>query len=491
MSDPRPKLAKLWNGAARFRTFGNVMIKIVVRGVRCHDDTIIDVRSPITAFTGYNGTGKSTILQLAAAAYKSPANFTINSFMRKGPLDQNVFAPNASVQWELQDEHGPKPLTLSYSSATSRWRGYGRRPKREVFFGGVSVFLPRSEQQDFVFRNSSRLKLGETKELSDELRQHIARILSSGYDKIHDNTVTHKSRKDTVLSANRNGKSYSEAHMGCGEGRIQCLVKRLEGLPDRSLILLEEPEISLHAYAEYELGKYLLDLIARKGHQILITTHSSMLLRSLPDASLVYLARCDNTIKPLPGIGSRQAASLLTDGQEKTLTILVEDLAAEIVLSELLRHHDAPFLSTVRIAIAREKREGGKIDASGKDAIRNTMKTLSEAGLKIAAVLDGGEQHDAPRFIYVLPGNSPPEAALYECGLVKLMLAQRYSLNTNDLDAELSGQDCHCFFEIIGRRVTCNEEFLIREAAREYAKAVAASDVKQLIVLLKESAQRK
>jgi hypothetical protein len=430
-------------------------------------------------------------LQLAAAAYKSPAKLTINNFMRKGPLDQNVFAPNASIQFEFQDENGLKPLTLSYSSTSSSWRGYGRRPEREIFYGGVSVFLPRSEQQDFVFRNSSSLKLGETTELSGELKQYIARILSSGYDRIHDNTVTHKSRKGTILSASRNDKTYSEAHMGCGEGRIQCLVKLLESLPNRSLILLEEPEISLHAYAEYELGKYFLGLIARKGHQILMTTHSSILLRSLPDAALVYLARCDNTIKPLPGIGSRQAASLLTDGQEKSLTVLVEDLAAEIVLSELLRHYDAPFLSTVRIAIAREKREGGKIDASGKDAIRNTMKTLSEAGLKIAAVLDGGEQQDVKRFIYVLPGDSPPEAELYGCGFVKQMLNQRYSLNTNDLDVELSGQDCHRFFEIIGRRVTCDEEFLIREAAREYAKAVGASDVLRLIELLKEAAQRK
>ena len=73
MSDPRQKLAGLWGSSSRFKAFGNVLTKIVARGVRCHDDTLIEVRSPITAFSGFNGTGKSTLLQLAAAAYACPA----------------------------------------------------------------------------------------------------------------------------------------------------------------------------------------------------------------------------------------------------------------------------------------------------------------------------------------------------------------------------------------------------------------------------------
>ena len=96
MSDPRAKIANLWNSSSRFKTFGNALTKIIVRGVRCHDETTIDLRSPVTAFTGFNGTGKSTLLQLAASAYKSSMNLTINSFIRKGPLDKDVFSPNAS-----------------------------------------------------------------------------------------------------------------------------------------------------------------------------------------------------------------------------------------------------------------------------------------------------------------------------------------------------------------------------------------------------------
>jgi hypothetical protein len=239
--------------------------------------------------------------------------------------------------------------------------------------------------------------------------------------------------------------------MGCGEGRIHWLISRLELLPEQSLVLLEEPELSLHASAEYELGKYLLDLVARKHHQVLLTTHSSMLLRSLPDASLIFLARCENTIKPLPGMGPLQAASLLTGGEDKALTVLVEDEAAQLVLTQLIRHHCPAFLPTIRIAIAREKRDDSRVDASGKDAIRSTMKTLSEAGLRLAAVLDGGEDEDANRSIYRLPGKTAPENELYDSPSVREMLHTKYNLNLSDLDAELADQDCHMFFKVIGR----------------------------------------
>jgi len=214
-------------------------------------------------------------------------------------------------------------------------------------------------------------------------------------------------------------------------------------------------------------------------------------LRALPESSLIFLARTDKTITPLPDVSSRQAASLLTDGFEKALTILVEDDAASILLSEILRNSEPTFLSTVRIAVAREKREGGRIDASGKDAIRNTMKTLSESGLKVAAVLDGGESADTANFIFVLPGNKPPEAELVGCPQVKQMLCDRYNLQASALDALLAEEDCHAHFQNIGRRVSCDADFLIREAAREYVKALPPADVNRLLSVLKDASNRK
>jgi hypothetical protein len=279
--------------------------------------------------------------------------------------------------------------------------------------------------------------------------------------------------------------------MGCGEGRVYTLVRTLEGCPGKSLILLEEPEISLHAKAEYELGKYLIDLANRRGHQILITTDSERLMRSLPQASLIYMCRQHGKVRALPGITSYESESLMTEGHDKALTILVEDGAAQIVLTELLRHHDSHFLQTVHIAIARYRHNDGRIEASGKDAMRRTMKMLNESGLKIAAVLDGDEKADDQNSIHKLPGTKPPEEELINSVAVLQMFKDQYGLQSDDLKRRLQGENCHDYFDVIGRLVPDNPLFVLRDAARAYSSAIAVSIIRQLVNLLKEDAARR
>lgn len=264
MSDPREQLRRKFENN-RYANFGNCITKMVVKGVRCHSNTVIEIRSPLTAFSGFNGTGKSTLLQLAAASYKPDVgHFSISDFIVRGPLDRTPYADDASVQviFETQqagDGRGlvsPGTVTLSYNLGEKRWDGYDRRPSRPVFFGGVGVFLPRSERKDYVFKNPDRLKIASTIAMSDEVRDWAARILKCGYDSISSNELKFRTFRDSVLSTVSGGRSYSESHMGCGEGKIQYLLATLEALPNNSLILLEEPETSLHPNAEYELGKY-------------------------------------------------------------------------------------------------------------------------------------------------------------------------------------------------------------------------------------------
>ena len=72
MSDLRPTLQAKFAIEHRFDNFGPVLMQMHVRGFRCHNNTLIEIGSPISAFCGLNGTGKSTLLQLAAASCKRP-----------------------------------------------------------------------------------------------------------------------------------------------------------------------------------------------------------------------------------------------------------------------------------------------------------------------------------------------------------------------------------------------------------------------------------
>ena len=94
MSDPRSALQSKYEEPARFANFGEVICRMSVMGFRCHRNTIIEILSPITAFCGMNGTGKSTLLQLASTAYVPPdlnsPRYYINSFLVVGTLTGGI-----------------------------------------------------------------------------------------------------------------------------------------------------------------------------------------------------------------------------------------------------------------------------------------------------------------------------------------------------------------------------------------------------------------
>jgi predicted ATPase len=489
MPDPRNELQGRFRAAARFGNFGNVLTQISIKGIRCHVDTAIDLASPITAFSGLNGTGKTTVLHVAAAAYTSSNGYSVNSFLAKGPLDQSPFRSDASILFQIEAPNNARvPLTISYNPQSSRWQGYGRRQPRNTFLFGVGFFLPSNEKRDFVFRNASNLQVQSTDQIDDCVREWCCRILSNGYGAISSINVKHKNQTASILSTQRSGTAYSEAHMGCGEGRVHTIVRTLEACPEKSLILLEEPEISLHAKAEYELGKYLIDLAIRRGHQILITTHSERLMRALPQASLVHLCRTNAGIETVPGIPSFEAESLMSEGYDKALTIIVEDSVAKTVLSELLRKYDPYFLKSVHIAIGRFEKPRNGVQDSGKEAIRRVMRTLSEAGLRMAAVLDGDDQEDVGNSIYKLPGSRPPEEELIANDSVMQLLSGKCGTPVTELRTQLGQFDsCHEYFPYFARLMADDPHYVVRIAAEVFATSADTASIRRLIEQLKEN----
>lgn len=118
MTDPRTALQRMFNQANHHANFGDVLTRIHVQGFRCHSDTVIEVKNPITAFCGLNGTGKSTLLQLAAAAYRNPLPgrkpYYVKDFLVVGTLDPAPFTDDASVEFSYaQADRSVKTVTVS------------------------------------------------------------------------------------------------------------------------------------------------------------------------------------------------------------------------------------------------------------------------------------------------------------------------------------------------------------------------------------------
>lgn len=486
MSDPRNVLQAKFAEATRFDNFGPVLMSMNVCGFRCHTDTTVEIKSPITAFCGINGTGKSTLLQLAAVAYRNNPklgeSYYIKDFLVVGPLDPTPFLKDARVEYKFwQSDRILKQLTISRSASKSNWSGYRRRVERPVLFAGVGLYLPRIEMRDFIVRYASQLKVDSSETVADDIQKWTCKIMDQSYEDMQRHTVSYSGRSKPVVSVKRSGKNYSEAHMGCGEGRIQYLVTTLEALPSKSCILIEEPETSLHPHAQREFGNFLVDVATRRGHQIFLTTHSDPLLAALPSLSCVYVHNSIKGISVIYGLTSVEAKSLMSKGYEKALNVLVEDGAAKAVLTEIVRRISPGALSTMGIYAA----ERGAAD------LKAAIRTIAEAGLAVAVVLDGDQVPNPKENIFALPGPLPPENELFGSADVRAFVQRQYGVELGDFSARLQGVDHHEWCGRLANHLAVGVEALVWELARVYAKAVPENTAEFLVKQLQEASRKR
>jgi hypothetical protein len=267
--------------------------------------------------------------------------------------------------------------------------------------------------------------------------------------------------------------------MGYGEARSQFLIAKIESLPSKSLVLIEEPEISLHSHAQHQLGRFLVDVSIRKGHQILLTTHSEPLLGALPSDSRVYLHGGTAGIEIISGLTALEAKSLMTRGHEKALHVLVEDDVASAILRELLRRVDPTFLSTTALYVA-----------GGASQLTGAIKTIEATGLPVAVVLDGDKPATPNSNIFKLPGTQPPEKELFANTSVQGLIQSTYAVSLTDFAAGLSGVDHHDWCHRLADRVNVSEHALVAEMARAYSNGISELEATSLRDQLKEASRR-
>jgi predicted ATP-dependent endonuclease of OLD family len=480
MSDQRGKLKSLFEENHRYTNFGSVIESIQIHGFRCHSDTVLEITCPITAFCGLNGTGKSTILHLLSSAYKKTDGvdrYHVSSFFAKGTLDPNPYTPDAFAEFKYCSDGKSKTIKLHRSSSQRGWGGYRSQPERQVYFAGMGLYLPKAETRDFVFKNASKLQLSETLQLTNRAKHWIIRILNCGYDTVTTSIVSHNNKNSDVSTAMQNGAQYSEANMGCGEGRIHHIIKKIESLPEKSLILLEEPETSLHPSAQFHFSQYLIDVCIEKRHQVFMTTHSEYLLKALPSSSAIYLDKFRAGIIPYYGISPKHATSLMTNGREKASVILVEDDVGEAVVTELLRKHDPQFLKTTKVCIGGDTK-----------TIHSTMVNLKNTGLPVVAVRDADKEGDTSKNILKLPGNEPPEKELLlKCEAVKEHFRTKYHIEINTFATVNAGVNHHEWFGKLADDVCMKKEVLIQEIAAIYSQSISETIAVPLVRSIKDS----
>jgi hypothetical protein len=136
------------------------------------------------------------------------------------------------------------------------------------------------------------------------------------------------------------GVQYSEAFAGSGEYAAVMLVRSVTRARPKSLILLDEPEVSLHPAAQRGVVAFLSDAARRWHHQVVFATHAPEMVRGLPvNAIKVLTVRADDGRVDIPtqDVAAYAAFDAVGASYDRP-TVVVEDRLAEVLVKRAIQN---------------------------------------------------------------------------------------------------------------------------------------------------------
>lgn len=441
MADIGKKLISKFDRQNRYQNFGTTINEMNVAGFR-GVTTEIRFDFPVTALTGLNGAGKSTLGQLALCAYKqlstsSLKRFYVKDFFPVSAADPKPITSHASVTYKYQTDQLKNEQELTVTRAVKEWSGYKRQPEGAAIYIGLAFYLPKVERKDLTIYAAKNLVLSERINI-EGAQKHVSRILGGKYEEVFFQAVQNNKRTAELGMASRLGYTYSENNMGFGEGRVVHTIRLLETCPEQSLVVLEEPETSLHEFAQYEFVKYLMDVSNRRGHQIIFSTHSSVMIDALPPVGRKLLTRDENGVSVADRLSSERIKNALSEGHKGHLIVCVEDKFAQSLLRELIKRRASDILSAVKVQYFGDAK-----------AVAEAVRVLRKSDVKAIAVRDADQPEIPDEDIFKLPGVEAPEKDIFLDAAAKQVLKDEFSF---DLDTHLAGHpetDHHDYAKIV------------------------------------------
>jgi predicted ATPase len=181
---------------------------------------------------------------------------------------------------------------------------------------------------------------GENRQLRADEVKAISQILGREYSEIR--LIRHRFYNSDGYTAQMKSKAlrYTEAFAGSGEFSVVRLVTSVMNTPEKSLILLDEPEVSLHPGAQERLMDFLADQVKQHKHQVVISTHSPALVRNLPPNAIKVMVMDPHTGKiTIPRQESLPDEAFFHIGEpvRGRKTVIVEDKLGKEIVHKALR----------------------------------------------------------------------------------------------------------------------------------------------------------
>lgn len=374
---------------------------IQIDGLRGWSGQSVEINFPVIAIVGENGSGKSTLMKVAACVYDSKEKekrFYPSSFFVETHWDKIQ-----GVKIDYRVKRGPNVETFRITKPTQRWRVPENAPKRDVFLLDIARTLPLDASVGYA--KIARLAAAEIEsaDITDAFRERLSYVLGRNYKKARFATSdVDKYRQVGLLE--REWGELSQFHQGAGEDATLDLFRTLQGIPDNSLLLVDEVEASLHPRSQRRLVRFLLWLARQRRIQVILSTHSPYVLQELPQEARILLLPGPQGLSVVYGVSAEFAMSRLDDEVHPEVHLFVEDREAEVLLREILASSDESAKLLNRVAIS-------PVGPSNVVAMLGVLGKAGKLPYKSLAVVDGDH---LDQNCLSLPGDIAPEQMVYK-----------------------------------------------------------------------------
>ena len=405
----------------------DALTAVRIRGLRGIWDMRIPLEYPVSVLAGPNGCGKSTVLFACACAYRvpggSPRDFSPGSLFPNFTSRQQAVSSDApqETQIEFQYVHRRNDVAMSWRRRKSWARTFsgqkqGIQPERQVYLRTLANLTNPSEVRSVLQLGRKQVR---TETLGAELLIFAHRVLPWRYRNLE--LISGPASDLLFAEVEDLGQTrYSEFHMSSGERSILRISKDVSAL-ENALVLIDEIDTGLHPYTQQQAMLELQRSALRQKLQVVVASHSPVVLDSVPPEARIFLDRDEATGQVRRSPPFRDIFQRALYGQSRDqLSILCEDAVAEGVLRGVLDVLNVELgLLHGDVVIGRN---------TGRDEFPGHVRTLAKfdrlSGFII--VLDGdsraledtlhrvAERHGHAVQLLFLPGDGPPEQWLWE-----------------------------------------------------------------------------
>jgi predicted ATPase len=271
---------------------------------------------------------KATVADAMVFDATQPEIKGVRSSDRWNPVEKNVLYLNFRSELSAFDKFmffgGKQSSAVGRKQDAVRWRS---AHLKRVMDSGVKTYSFFGAQ-----------RISDNRKLPQEELDAVSEILGRKYDSAQ--SVVHQ------LFENRDGMSvrffqdslvYTEAFAGSGEVAVVSMVSKIFACNQPTLILLDEPEVSLHPGAQQRLTRFLLQAVLERNHQIVLSTHSPHLADALPSHAIkAFVTGAGGKFEIENDCHASAAFNVLGATPPDKLQVFVEDRLGETIVKRSL-----------------------------------------------------------------------------------------------------------------------------------------------------------